>query len=106
VATPLGTIEAAASAAGARVEQGFNEAAAVVSNSNTVERIEKSTAPAREAMAKNLAKAKKSAKKRIKSATKRASAAKKSAKKRVGVGDDEGHQSEEGGKEGRRVREN
>ncbi len=83
VGDTFGTIEAAASAVGNRVEQGFNEAAAVVSNSNTVERIEKSTAPARKALAKNLAKAKKSTKKRIATATKKAGNARKNAKKRV-----------------------
>jgi peptide/nickel transport system ATP-binding protein len=81
VGDTLGTIEAAAAAVGTRVEQGFNEAVAVVSSSNTVERIEKGTAPARKAIAKNLAKAKKSAKKRVASATKKAGKAKKVAKK-------------------------
>ena len=64
VGDAVGTVGAATTAAGKRVQQGLSEAATAISTSDTATRIEKRLSPTRKKVAKKAARAKKAAKKR------------------------------------------
>ena len=85
VGDAVGTVEAAAAAAGTKVRQGLSEAATTIGSSKTAGRIEKQARPIKKAAVKKAKAIKRTIKKQATVVKRKATGAEKTAKKKATV---------------------